>query len=173
MSQQCVTNLTVQSEAQSENICIDTSFSSPSNTPPSSLHIDSICTPYCLGYLGHANTPTILPPPGESQKHHILEHKFWEMCGRARCSLSREEVRAQAQVTEWRDEDKYQISYNVSPGQSTPVLKQAGAAGKELHTMKYPPPPTPPLPRASSLQHCKSGPPFSLVQLGATSHCVT
>jgi len=137
MSQQCVTNLTVQSEAQSENICIDTSFSSPSNTPPSSLHIDSICTPYCLGYLGHANTPTILPPPGESQKHHILEHKFWEMCGRARCSLSREEVRAQAQVTEWRDEDKYQISYNVSPGQSTPVLKQAGAAGKELHTMKW------------------------------------
>ena len=45
------------------------------------------------------------------------------MCGRARCTLSREEVMAAARVgqdqaTSWRQEEKYHASANVGPGQS-------------------------------------------------------
>lgn len=45
------------------------------------------------------------------------------MCGRARCTLSREEVMAAAcvgqdQATSWRDEQKYHPSANVGPGQT-------------------------------------------------------
>lgn len=59
------------------------------------------------------------------------------MCGRARCSLSREEVRAQANVERWNNEAAYEPSYNMSPSKSTPVLKQGTAKGeRELHTMK-------------------------------------
>ena len=59
------------------------------------------------------------------------------MCGRARCSLSREELRAQARVERWSNEAAYEPSYNVSPSRSTPVLKQGTAnEERELHTMK-------------------------------------
>ena len=60
------------------------------------------------------------------------------MCGRARCSLSREEVRAEAQVSRWRDEDQFFPSYNSAPGHSTPVVKHNEKDGTlELHTMKW------------------------------------
>ena len=63
------------------------------------------------------------------------------MCGRARCSLSREEVRAQANVDRWNDEAAYEPGFNLSPGKSTPVLKQGTvSSGRELHTMRSVPP---------------------------------
>ena len=57
------------------------------------------------------------------------------MCGRARCSLSREEIRAAAHVTQWQNEDDYNPSYNIAPGKNMAVLKQGVVP--EISTMKW------------------------------------
>ena len=45
------------------------------------------------------------------------------MCGRARCSLSREEAAKRADLPEedWKDIEKYEPKYNMQPGSSALV----------------------------------------------------
>ncbi|GIM04147.1 hypothetical protein Vretimale_8755, partial [Volvox reticuliferus] len=61
------------------------------------------------------------------------------MCGRARCSLTREAVLTAAGVPEpkWRDQAQYRPSYNCSPGSWIPVLKLGPDGARELQTMKW------------------------------------
>ena len=66
------------------------------------------------------------------------------MCGRARCTLSRQEVVMAAGVLgvspeglQWIDEPSYVPSYNLQPGAATPVVRQAGQAGQVvIQTMR-------------------------------------
>ncbi|KAK9817878.1 hypothetical protein WJX72_003558 [[Myrmecia] bisecta] len=61
------------------------------------------------------------------------------MCGRSRATLSPQQVTAAAGVPleRWRNSEQYQPSYNVSPGFSTPVVRQSSAGKPELQTMKW------------------------------------
>ena len=47
------------------------------------------------------------------------------MCGRARCSLAREEVANAAGVPadRWKDYEKYLPKYNAGPGSRMPVVR--------------------------------------------------
>jgi putative SOS response-associated peptidase YedK len=48
------------------------------------------------------------------------------MCGRARCSLEREDVLRAAGVPadRWRDFEKYLPKYNLGPGSRTPIIRR-------------------------------------------------
>lgn len=60
------------------------------------------------------------------------------MCGRSRCSLSRQQVIAAARVPDdrWKDKENYTPSHNVAPGHNTPVVKRDKQQELEVHTMK-------------------------------------
>ena len=60
------------------------------------------------------------------------------MCGRSRCSLSRQQVVEAAAASEdnWVGKDNYEPSHNVSPGFSTPVVKRSEEGDLQIHTMK-------------------------------------
>ncbi|KAL0044513.1 hypothetical protein WJX82_010311 [Trebouxia sp. C0006] len=61
------------------------------------------------------------------------------MCGRSRCSLSRQQVIAAARVPDdrWKDKENYTPSHNVAPGHNTPVMKRDKQQELEVHTMKW------------------------------------
>lgn len=61
------------------------------------------------------------------------------MCGRSRCSLSRQQVIAAACVPDdrWKDKENYTPSHNVAPGHNTPVVKRDKQQKLEVHTMKW------------------------------------
>lgn len=46
------------------------------------------------------------------------------MCGRARCTLSPDQIIQAAGTTHWIDQNRYDASYNLSPGRFTPVVYQ-------------------------------------------------
>ena len=59
------------------------------------------------------------------------------MCGRARCSLSREEAAKKADLAEesWKDIEKYEPKYNMQPGSSALVaVKKDGEVLSFYHT---------------------------------------
>ncbi len=64
------------------------------------------------------------------------------MCGRARCSLSREAVTAAAglprnvPLERWQGQERYRPSFNVSPGAWLPVLVLGAGGRRELRCMK-------------------------------------
>ncbi|KAL0020070.1 hypothetical protein WJX79_002941 [Trebouxia sp. C0005] len=61
------------------------------------------------------------------------------MCGRSRCSLSRQQVITAACVPDdrWKDKENYTPSHNVAPGHNTPVVKRDKQQELEVHTMKW------------------------------------
>ncbi|EIE23986.1 DUF159-domain-containing protein [Coccomyxa subellipsoidea C-169] len=61
------------------------------------------------------------------------------MCGRARCSLGREQVLAAAGVGEdrWRDYEKFLPKYNLGPGSRTPIVRRDKKGDAELQTMTW------------------------------------
>ena len=61
------------------------------------------------------------------------------MCGRSRCTLSRQQVVEAAAVAEehWVGKEHYEPAQNVSPGFSTPVVKRSEDGDLQIHTMKY------------------------------------
>ena len=85
------------------------------------LSITAVASKHCFGALFWRK---------EDQVYRRLGHRLLAcllaaegiMCGRARCTLSREEVMAAARVgqdqaTSWRHAERYQPSANVGPGQ--------------------------------------------------------
>ena len=60
------------------------------------------------------------------------------MCGRARCTLAPEQVRAAAGTDAWVDPDLYSPSYNVTPGGATPVVRRDKETGATtVQTMRW------------------------------------
>ncbi len=61
------------------------------------------------------------------------------MCGRSRCTLTRQQVVEAAAACEdsWVNKDNYEPAENVSPGFSTPVVKKSEDGVLQLHTMKW------------------------------------
>eukprot|EP01025_Chloroclados_australasicus_P052575 TRINITY_DN6132_c0_g2_i2.p1 TRINITY_DN6132_c0_g2~~TRINITY_DN6132_c0_g2_i2.p1 ORF type:complete len:416 (-),score=24.81 TRINITY_DN6132_c0_g2_i2:1341-2477(-) len=61
------------------------------------------------------------------------------MCGRARCSLAPSDLAKTVKIPEerWRDKDKFNPSFNVSPGFYVPIIKTSQDGQSELHTMKW------------------------------------
>ncbi|BDA46358.1 Abasic site processing protein HMCES [Coccomyxa sp. Obi] len=61
------------------------------------------------------------------------------MCGRARCSLGREEAIAAAGVAadKWRDYEKFLPKYNLGPGSRTPIVRRDKEGDTELQTMTW------------------------------------
>lgn len=61
------------------------------------------------------------------------------MCGRARVSVSRQQVMTAARVEEgqWKNSERYIPSYNFSPGHDAPVVLRNKSGSREVHTMRW------------------------------------
>lgn len=68
----------------------------------------------------------------------VRDYLSEDMCGRARCALSREEVASTSGVPpeRWQDAEKYQPGHNMSPGHWSPVVKLDQDGQHQLQSMK-------------------------------------
>lgn len=60
------------------------------------------------------------------------------MCGRARCTLSREKAATAAgvPVDKWKDAESFEPAENIHPGMRAPVVKENEEGEREIQTMR-------------------------------------